>query len=423
MEDSRVRVLLVPFPVSPLVAFAYFIGRHFGFFSPDVVVRYTAGGDSHHYFAGGKIRRLDHQELYKELDSSIWKCGDKRRALLKRMLDYCAFSKERSFKKRLLQCSSISNPKPLLESSAVPFFEECFLNGRDLWWAGWDDERDGKFFQKPVSAPVEIPPGLQFGTFPVLKNKDKDPKEREIEKTASFKLVEGRVKFLEGERLGCAIIGPKSSGKSTFAFSLAVRAGHILESLKSRGGAWENFSLEVALLNLDLGTPTDEGAIGLGLAGDREMMQRLKRPWTMELALEALAKFSRSKAKPGLVIADLPGKISRFSELAASLADVAVIVVNNWEEEIPRWRAFADSLGIELVGEVRSRLWKEGSFSLITRYHPGEFVSGRVAGMDRVDFSGDACVSRMAEFLLLDIMPSVVERRRKKIGRLLYESS
>ncbi|MDP3784764.1 MAG: hypothetical protein Q8R12_01665 [bacterium] len=420
MEDSRVRVLLVPFPITPLASFAYFAYRHFGILSADVEVRYSAGGDSQHHFAGGKIRRLDHQDLHKELETFIWRCGDKKRGLLKRILDYCAYSPEKKLRYRLLQSySSMSNPRPFLES-AIPFFEECLRSGRDLWQVGWNEEEDGKFFPKSVSAPEKIPPGSKFGTFPVLKSKN--PAEREVIKTASYELKEGRVMFLKGEHLGCAVIGPKSSGKSTFAFSLAVRMNHILESLKSRGDLWADFSLEATLLNLDLGTPTDEGAIGLGLAKDREMMQKLKRPWTMELALEALAKFSKAKARPGLVIVDLPGKVSRFSELAASLADVAVIVVNNWEEEVPRWRAFADSLGIEIVGEVRSRLWKEGSFSLITRYRPGEFVSGRVAGMDRVDFSGDACVSQMAEFLLLDIFPGMVELRRKKIGRLIYES-
>lgn len=417
MDNSQVRVLLVPFPITPFTAFAYFVYRRFCLIPQEVEIRYSTGENSDYHFAGGKIRRFDHKNIYKELETSIWQNGGNRKYSLKRMLDWCAFSQDRSFWRRLLKSSfSVSSPKILLES-AGPFFKECLDDRRDLWQFGWHEEKDGRFFPKPFETPVEIPLGLEFGKYPVLKSKD--PNEREVVKAASYKLAEGRVRILEGEHLGLDVIGPQSSGKSTFVFSLVSVMQDILLSLKSRP-TWENLTLEIGRLNLDLGTPTLD-AIEQGFAQDREKMQKLKRPWTMELALEALEKFSKAKAKPGLIVADLPGKVSRFSEIVASLADMAVIVVNNREEEVLRWRAFANNLGIRVVGEVRSRRWTEGSFSLITRYDQGEFVAGRVAGMERVDFSGDACVLQIAKFLLLDIIPAMVEERRRKIGRILYE--
>ncbi len=419
MENSGVRVLLVPFPVSPLVAFAYyFLGRHLGLYSPNVEARYSEG-DSHNYFEGGKIGRLDRPDLHNELESLIGRSGYKKKYLLRRLLDWCAYSPKKEFGWRLLKSySSMSDPKSLLEST-IPFFEECLRSGRDFWRTGWNDEQDGNFFPTPVSAPVETPPGLRAGKFPVLKSDERA--EREVVKAGSYELKEGRLMSLKNERIGCAVIGDRSIGKSTFARALFESMREVFKSVTSHRGPWENFPLEITLEDLDLGTPTQE-ALKQGFAQDREKMQALKRPWTMELAIQAFEEFSKAKAKPGIVIADSPGKATRFSELAVSCADVGVMVVNR-EEEAFRWRTFADNLGIKLVGEVRSCRETERVFSVITRYRQGQFVSGRVAGMNRADFSGDACVSHMAEFLLLDILPSRVEQRIKEIGDRLIIGS
>ena len=426
VDTSQVRVLLVPFPITPLVAYAYFIFRRFGSLPSDVKVRYldAASTESVSYYLGkGRVLRLGRKELDKDLNVSVWERTGEDKFLLRRMLEYCRSGRERGLKSHLLRSSALFSPKDSLDS-AFRFFSESLLRKRDLWKDGWNTKRDGSIFQIKKVPRIRPVLGVALGTFPILKNNK--PGEKVVVKTASFQLMEWRARLLEGESFICAVVGPKASGKSTFADSLNSRINQILESLKSRGGAWKKFSFCSRLENLDLGAPTDVAigfdVIGSELAKDREVTADLKRPWTTDLALEALEAASLAKESPGLVIADTPGKISGYTEIVASLADVAVIVTNNWRDEMPKWIELSNRLGLRLVVQVRSRQQEEGFSSLITGYAPRNFVTGRVVGLDRVDHSYDTCISQTAAFLIFDILPSVVERRRKKIKRLLSEA-
>ncbi|MBI2052329.1 MAG: hypothetical protein HYT38_01445 [Candidatus Sungbacteria bacterium] len=193
---------------------------------------------------------------------------------------------------------------------------------------------------------------------------------------------------------------------------------NIIASLKSRA-LFRGFEVNVECVNVDLATPT-VAAIGQAQGKDRQALNMAKRPWTVELALEALNEFLVAKSRSSLVIADLPGgRVDQITEITGVLGDVGIIITRDWNR-MAEWEEFYGRMGIVLVAQSRSRLLDEGLESVVTRYHKGKIIAGRVIGLDRVVRSWDSFVSCVAKVLLFDLIPEFIESRRKKLEGLVY---
>lgn len=417
------RVILVPFPITPLAAFEYFLLRRLGRIGQDAAVRFraTAGTASAAAVLGnGAVYHLLGRDPDSYLQSLFPDVPPDEKGPMKRLLSYCVSGdpqRGHRLHRWLIQSVLAGDDPTRILTSAAELFDSWLADGVDPWRSAFNlPKPDGAV----PSESVPYPPDKRYVTLPVFKSRE--PGEKEVIAAARRELAEGRIYELRHAHIGLAIGGPPGSGKSTLIVSLATEFANIIASLKSRRG-WEGFSLGVAVANLDLATPTVD-AIAAGTAKDRgEALRLRKQPWTEDLALQALEAFVQTKARANIVLADLPGKISPLTEMVAAPADVAILITREWSH-MPEWQEFAvRRMGLALVSRARSRYAGEefGFTSVVTRYQPGEIIAGRVVGLDRVDRSWDRFVSWLAEFLLFDILPSFVTRRREKLQRLLTE--
>lgn len=419
MENSC-RVLLVPFPITPLTAFAFFLYRKFGLVTDDVYVRYrkAPGGENQPLrFGNGVVWNLSSRNLYTELDELIAQYATGDRRILKRLLTFCQSgdpAKRLLLARWIIECFfAFDHPRPVLEE-ARGYFSHCVDKGIDLW------EREPLVLPRvPLAYKPSFPvlPDKRIFTLPVFKSQE--PGETEVIASARCELREGRVWELRSSHIGIMIGGPARSGKSTLATSLVTEFLNQIQSLATRIG-WAGFSLDVECVDLDLATPTTE-AIWMARDGRLLDTSALKRPWTTELALEGLRRFAVTKEQAHLTFVDLPGgPIDAITETLAALADVAILVTHDWER-MEEWQRLVNQMGITLVSQARSRRGDEGFSSVVTRYHPGRIIAGRVVDLDRVVRSDDPFVLGAAWCLLYDILPSFVSGRRQRLEHLRSE--
>ncbi len=459
---SPCRVLLVPFPITPLSAFGYFLYRNLGIVDAEVGIHYHRSSTvpvAAVEMGGGVIHNFATSDLSTHLETVISEHHNWEHQwwLLRRLLSFCK-SGDSANGKRMLRwliglSISLDDPKLVLERTER-FFVACLEQKLDLWEVGfsapeevqeptlpmipgmkrtidailsmirrarWITHQIGRRIsvsrrQRPF-APTVLAGDKRIVTLPIFKTHK--PGEKEVVAAARFELIERRGWELQSSHIGVVIGGPAGSGKSTLAVSLAAEMRNILDSLATRSG-WDGFSLTSELVTLDLATPTTE-AIQTGTGKDRAGLETLKRPWTVDLAFQAQLRFQEAKMRSNLVFADLPGgKVDTITEITASLADVAILVTNDWSK-MPEWRTFAQRMGIRVVSEARSHLSNEQFSSVVTTYRPGRFIAGRVTDLDRVGRSWDRFVSWLAEFLLFDILPTLQEERRARLRGLLAE--
>lgn len=335
------------------------------------------------------------------------------RGALKRLMTYCVSGdpmKGAPFARWISgQCLTHPNPKIVLERTAE-VFQRCLDGSIDPWHTQMPLE-DIPIVRSDVKP---FPQGKRIITLPIFKSQE--PSEKEVISVRRCVLDEAAILELLTANIGIMIGGRSGSGKSTLAASLAAEMQNIAESLATRTG-WEWFPFVIETVNLDLATPTVD-AIQAGFGKDREKLAKMKRPWTRELALEALKEFACAKSRAHVTIADLPGgKIGAITEITAELADVAVLVVRDWSH-MSEWNSFIHRMGIALVAQARSRTAGEGVQSVVTRYHEGRIIAGRATDLDRVNRSWDLFISWLAEFLLFDILPTFVRERRKRLKRI-----
>lgn len=451
------RIVLVPFPLTPIAAFGFFL-RHLGMIPAGIVARYhdSVGRASASIMLGNDVvLNLAGPQLVPYLGSLIAKATKAERRLLKRFLTYAAAGdpqRGHPFRRWLAERSLIeTGPTPVLEAAAC-WFSSCLGTDADPWRC--ENLRLPRSEARSSAALNTRPPDMLFLTLPVFKSSA--PGEREIIAAAPVRLAEGRIWDLAGFHLAIAIGGPSGSGKSTLAASLATELSHRIASLKTRPG-WDGLPLSVEMVNLDLATPTVD-AIANGTGKNRKLLATRKRPWNDALAKEALEALLAAKASTNIVIADLPGgPIDPITEIVAVPADAVILLAHDWAFMAP-WQEFAvRRMGLTLISRARSRrtardfdpslprpkrllasanrclellrqAWTgrpdnvQGFASVVTRYREGEIIAGRVMDLDRVDRSWDRFISWLAEFLLFDILPSLVTRRRERLERILRET-
>ncbi len=421
---SPCRVLLAPIPITPIIAFGYFLYRYLGIIDAETPVRYTRPSGVNRpssvleETAGGAIHNFSTGDLVARFYTIIAQQPDEEtKQTLRHIFSFSGQKsigdKKKKMSQWLLELSiALEDPKLVFEE-ANRLFTACLERKLDPWEVG--------FFSPQIITPdvSSVSTGdRRIVTLPVLAKQQPDQK-GEIVSSQDYELLEERVRELRSAHIGLVIGGPAGSGKSTLTVSLAHEMDRILKSLATRRG-WSDFSLTTELVNLDPATPTLE-AIHEGVGKDRAGLETLKRPWTVDLAFQAQLRFQEAKTRSNLVFADLPGgKVDTITEITASLADVAILVTKDWSK-MAEWRTFVHRMGITLVAEARSRPSSEGFPSVVSKYSPGRLIAGSVVDLDRVNRSWDRFVSWLAEFLLFDILPAFHEERRARLRGLLAE--
>ena len=416
------RIVLVPFPLTALTAFASFFLERLGTIRPETVFRFHASPQtkrSEVSLGDGAILNLAALDLLSYLRERLTEFPREERGPLKRLLTYVCFgdmAKGRELTERITRLSlACDDPSEVLRA-CFGIFQRCLDEAIDPWQL--------KFFpvaeQVPPNGEKPYPLDKRIVSLPIFRSREPSETETEtkteVVAVSRYELEEGKARLLEGARIGIVVGGPPGSGKSTLAASLAAEMNNILESLATRE-VWRGFSLKVEMVSLDLATPTLD-AISVGMGKDRQVLEEKKRPWSQDLALEALENFIEAKKRVNIVIADLPGKIDVITEIVASYADCAVLITKEWAL-MRSWQEFIHRMGLVLVSQARSRSSQEGMNSVVTRYHRGKLIAGRVVDLDRVTRSWDPFISWLAEFLLFDILPALKTQRRERLQRTL----
>ena len=422
-------MVLVPFPITPLIAFAYFLYRYLNIVSKEVYVRYkdSAIKEATKFLGDGTtlcIGEVDLIDDLKKLLSNPTCAADGW--VLKRMLTYCISANTAKSKREaewILTKSYRNQPSDILETLACRF-EDILSKRLDIWKTGLSIATlKLPTTKKGLYIPRRIMRGERPLDLPILKRQFMEFEGKmqlvlKVVSTQKYKLPKRNVWSLVGEHIAVVIGGPPSAGKSTLAASLGKEIKRNLDELKSGEGGWERLSVESDCMTIDYGTPVTPTILKHGQAFDRAELGKLKKDWTPELADQALGDFIRKKQECNLLFADLPGKVTPIAETLASAADYAITISQDWES-MPEWRVFFGTMKLGLVSEVKSRPEGRPLPSLVTTYRPGSYLSGRIVGVDRLNRSWDRFISWLAEILLFDILPTMVQNRRKRLDHEL----
>lgn len=246
------------------------------------------------------------------------------------------------------------------------------------------------------------------GTFPVSKRivgADDDDRCRVFCDNVKIVLGQSMPFHLMGEDVTILIGGSAGAGKSTLAASLFEEFDDELESLKSWPGNWSQLGLAAQLVSLDAATEVAE-SIREKIGQDRSLAEARKRPWTVELAREAVVRAEKIRTSgANLIVSDLPGKITNITQLLSVRATFGLIIgpanQTEWDVVKDEWTHYFESIGVPVIGLIKST---KGP-SMLSLFKKHRRVVGRVNNLARLVTGGDAFIIQSAKLLLFDIMP------------------
>ncbi|MCL5435833.1 MAG: hypothetical protein M1275_02025 [Patescibacteria group bacterium] len=417
------RILLVPFPMTALAAFGYYLLAKLGLVNESTHVcyhRHPRERTSHRILNGTGLRLFGH-DLTKRVSELLARCPAAEQPLLKRYCRACLHPQSvRNFGKLLTQFLLSNNTEPgeVLTQSAK-LFERLLQRGTEPETVGARQFASQQVIQTlPSVAAREYPTSSRFITLARFQT----PGLRSIKITGKrqLELAENRLGLLEGQHVAVVMCGPPNSGKSSSLASLAVCMQDEVDSLRSRPG-WGQLGLSAEYLDLDLASPSAKAVYNMDAEGLRvAATARLPGgPWTVGLALKALDMFMEARKRVNVLLVDLPGKIDLLTEIIAAPADVGIALYRVGERfRVHEWQRFMRRMGIERVAEARTRAGTRGQPSAVARYDSGKRVVGWIEGLERVVRPWDPFIRFLAEALLFDILPSLVERRERKLVSL-----
>jgi len=407
---NAVRVILVPYPVSPLATFAYYILGEMGNVTPFVSYRWNRPDENEDTLAR---TCLFGRNLFRKVWSWIDKApiGDKK--LLRRLLNFCQQPDIRQRKtlqdlQRSIACTH-GSPREVLA----------------FWASYW--ERVVRYRIDPVhEAMPPFPnngyvakPDMAFeGVWPIKWPRPKfegedEQKRPKLVGSDKFTLELNQARFLSGHHLTIGAFGPAGVGKSSLIASMTYAMQCWAESISAWPG-WEGFQVKVDCLDLDLGTPTLTHILN-GKGQNRELLEQSKRTWTPEMVAQALWRLDEARRKSNVLLVDLPGKRTEVLEALGSSLDGGILATPSGDPEAKNiWANYLRkelALGEELV-DASCKRDEAGERSFARTHHHHHTARGQVTDMKRVILSWDPFITYSAMVLLFDLLPGLVHRRR-----------
>jgi len=422
-SEDAVRVILVPYPLNLLSAFAYYLLEASGVLSSHVFYRYQR----FHKDEDSPTRLcLFGPSLFEKvgwcIDDDV-PADSKTKRALHRISRFCRDACGQYRQKH----DELQEKIARMEGSPRDILETCAGYFRELVEKGLDPFRDElppfpQYVQTPASIIKTVLRRETFGkdimhlSRPVyqlnpLTNRDEETGSTTIE------LDRNQARLLSGQHLTIGVVGQAGLGKSTITANLF----HELEEQirrQSRRSGWRDFGIKVRYLDADFGTPT-LSAIMAGKAQDKEALRKLKRPWTMKMAVEAVRQVELGRSEANILLVDFPGKVDQITELLAAPLDGAILVTpsggGSGSEET--WGNLLDNtLGIELLAHIFSG--KPGEESKVMRHSLNDAVRGQITRSDRRVHSYDRFYMHLAKVLLFNLLPYLVEQRYKALQKL-----
>lgn len=420
MDTAFCRVLLVPYPIPPLVGLAFLVWKKLGMLADDVYIqhhRHTGKGEPFiEFFGEGTLWKVAQSRnggvsLFEHIRLLIKKrASPDAGALLLRMLRFVYWSNMEKRKERgdietwLMRLTLLGqSPHKVLEAAASYF--DGYLSERRDPWKEWVSPPHESLPELKTVGPKNYPSGVLPVDIAIAMEEDGQP----VTALTSQELVEGKLCELKGKKFLVVVGGHSGAGKSTLAGALVHHGQHAIKGICSHPG-WENFCLDLRLVTMDLATPT----VQLIMAGHgklRTQANAAKQPWKSELVWEALAKVRTAFCEGAdIVITDLPGKITPITEILAALADFGILISKDPNELNP-WRKFMEeTIGTTIVAEMRSSEQR----SCITKYIRGRFLGGNLQSPDR-SIQPDAVIHLLSKLLLLEFLPTLLEEQRESL--------
>lgn len=412
------RILLVPFPMTALAAFGYFLLSKLGLIdgSTHVCYHWHPKERTSHRILNGTALRLFGLDLSKRVSELLSRCPTSEQQLLRRYYKICLHPQSGGdfgkFLSRFLLNDHREPGEMLCQAAEV--FNLLLKREVDPYRAGPKQVVKRESIQLH-SGDKEYPNSSRFITLARFQT----PSLRGIKIMGKRQLefAENRLRLLEGQHLAVVMCGPPNSGKSSSLASLVVCIQDEVDSLRSRPG-WKRLGLSVEYLDLDLASPTAKAVYEMDPEGLRiaSTVRQPCGPWTKELAFRALDMFMEARRRVNILLVDLPGKADLLTEIISAPADVGIALYRVGERfRVYEWQRFMRRMGIERVAEARTRAGTLGQPSAVARFDSGKRVVGWIEGLQRVVRPWDPFISFLSEALLFDILPSLVERRERKV--------
>ncbi len=412
------KVVIVPFPLTPLAAYGHFLGLRFGKISQHAVSVYHWRPNSpgaRQTWQSDDILVLTGTDLVDRLEKLIKNSlpGEIRYPYL-RLLHYVASPKLGAQMENITDMSkrlagNWSTPQQPL-AAAGQLFSKLVQSKQNPRLTGLPELI---IDSTPLATPLYLPPSKLFVTLP--KFDDSPAPNQKLVGYWQEWLEESNIAALTDQHITVIVGGPPGSGKTTATVTLVNEMNNLIQSLRTRFG-WEAFNLSVKYLSLDLGTPVGDFIISQQ-GQNRDLVNNAKQRWTPEFAEAGLHAMLQAKHEHNIVIADLPGQIDGLTRLLSCGADGSIILSRDWSK-VDEWKRFFAEMGQANLSQALSRSPEEGFMSTVKVYRRGHFLSGRVSGLMRVVCSWDPFLHFLAKALLFDLLPSLVTSRLQTIEKI-----
>ncbi len=436
-EVEPYRVVLMPFPIHLLHAFKYFLCMLQGRVTEKTVISYFTEFPVAHLritrdpsifcIAGITLSEIQDDLVSLSYANEGKKLTDQETVTLLELLIFCFYfvympaARKRVDIHLILEIASRHDISPQkIVGTITQSFKRCLL-------AHMNPLRKELHVTAPTVRRVKPKKQKQFHVADRKIRLNPDWK-RVVPQWAKYEgstiiISEGHVRELMDKHLVIVVGGSRGMHKSTVAANLLTSLRAICKRLARRSG-WGDFSLKIASVDMDLATPTLNSILS-GSGRMRELVRSRKRPWTRELAFEALSKLAHKRDQANIVIADLPGgDPDVITHIVAALGDAAIIIENNLSR-FRRWETFFRASGITISAVLRGGKEKGLPFDEVyenprrTSHVFGLGRSGPICeGFERRLQTTDPYIRSLAEVLIFVILPEIHFRR--EIARRMY---
>lgn len=412
------KVVIVPFPLTPLSAFGYFLYQGGGEISPNAYSVYHWRPTSDRIkkaWQSDDVLVLTGRDITERLDRLIQTEPKTLESQNRRRLLHLIASPSSGKQKENIEAfarslnTDWSTPQPAL-MAAIKVFAEILGSKQD---PRLSELQELSIHKAESFVSLDLPRSQVLDTLP--KFDDTPAPNQKLIGYWHQALEESNIGSLTNQHLSLVVGGPPGSGKTTATVTLVDEMNNLAGSLRSRLG-WEEFNLSVGYVNLDLGTPVGNHIVNQQ-GQNRELLESLKQKWTPEKAEAGLHAIMEAKKEYNIVVADLPGRIDGLTRMLSCGADGSLIFSNKWEL-VDEWKRFFAEMGQPNLTQAFTRPPNEGLMSSVKVYRPGSFLSGRVCGLVRVVCSWDPFLKFLAKALLFDLLPALVASRQKAIQKI-----